>query len=575
MTWESFHVFIHDDTFWVPYLLQCVEPLMNALRADKAIDGWFYVRYWEGGPHIRIRVAAKDPLIAGRIEQELCEGVAQVPLLSPPLEREAYYSMIRDDHPPDIGLWYPDHSVLQIAYMPEIDRYGGPEAMPINEALFTVSTQVALRLLRETGSRPQLIGRAFDLLFGALSAMDLSSLEMVRWLRMFVGRFHIAAPGSVDVAQVQRLATQEFSRNPEKYVKRMRHLQHLAEHPSTERVAHITEWQLAVSSYRERILDVRRAGLLTMPPEVILMSQVHMFHNRLGIAIPEECYLALLMVHALVGERGDFFDDTLVAPDRVYQEAAVYIPGFMEKPRSVSHDSQETLPGMVAGQFTKIPLPPQGASSLDRVTLGAALKARETSYGRYGGTFSLDDVGTLLQVALGVTRKRSIESRSWLLRAYPSPGALFSIRVFLYAHAVQDLLPAVYEYDPTQHQLLTVSKMDAEQLLKVSPFTDPGEDLPIDGRDAPLWLFLVLDDDALRKKYGLRGQRLGILEAGHMMQNVCLVAAGLGWNIITLGGFYDQSINLLLGLDGVTNSVVYMAVLGVVQEASLEGGDWR
>jgi SagB-type dehydrogenase family enzyme len=65
-----------------------------------------------------------------------------------------------------------------------------------------------------------------------------------------------------------------------------------------------------------------------------------------------------------------------------------------------------------------------------------------------------------------------------------------------------------------------------------------------------------------RFKYGQRGYRFALLEAGHLVQNVVLAAAALEVPALPWGGFYDAQLDALVGADGVDESVVYAVVLG-------------
>jgi SagB-type dehydrogenase family enzyme len=65
-----------------------------------------------------------------------------------------------------------------------------------------------------------------------------------------------------------------------------------------------------------------------------------------------------------------------------------------------------------------------------------------------------------------------------------------------------------------------------------------------------------------RFKYGLRGYRFALLEAGHLAQNVLLAATALGLSAVPLGAFYDRRTDDFLGLDGVNESTLYTIALG-------------
>ena len=63
-SWLSLHFFHHGDLDRL--LVECVGPLVLALKREGAIAESFFLRYWNGGPHIRLRLAvspeiASDP----------------------------------------------------------------------------------------------------------------------------------------------------------------------------------------------------------------------------------------------------------------------------------------------------------------------------------------------------------------------------------------------------------------------------------------------------------------------------------------------------------------------------------
>ena len=63
-------------------------------------------------------------------------------------------------------------------------------------------------------------------------------------------------------------------------------------------------------------------------------------------------------------------------------------------------------------------------------------------------------------------------------------------------------------------------------------------------------------------KYGERGYRYILLEAGHIGQNICLVSETLGLKCCALGGTMDKNLEELLDIDGETESVVYGFAIG-------------
>lgn len=71
-------------------------------------------------------------------------------------------------------------------------------------------------------------------------------------------------------------------------------------------------------------------------------------------------------------------------------------------------------------------------------------------------------------------------------------------------------------------------------------------------------LAVHLDLGLLRRRYGLRALRLGLLEAGHLTQTLLLTSAAFGLATVPLGGLHDDLAHELLGLDHLDEPVQYL-----------------
>jgi len=63
-------------------------------------------------------------------------------------------------------------------------------------------------------------------------------------------------------------------------------------------------------------------------------------------------------------------------------------------------------------------------------------------------------------------------------------------------------------------------------------------------------------------KYRQRAYRYVYLDAGHIAQNVALGAVALGLGSCQIAALYDDEANVLLDVDGVEESVIYMTAVG-------------
>jgi SagB-type dehydrogenase family enzyme len=64
-----------------------------------------------------------------------------------------------------------------------------------------------------------------------------------------------------------------------------------------------------------------------------------------------------------------------------------------------------------------------------------------------------------------------------------------------------------------------------------------------------------------RFKYGARGYRFTLLEAGHVIQNALLAAADLDLAALPLGGFHDVLLDRMVGVDGLDEATLHAVVL--------------
>ncbi|MGZ3459113.1 MAG: SagB/ThcOx family dehydrogenase, partial [Archangium sp.] len=141
-------------------------------------------------------------------------------------------------------------------------------------------------------------------------------------------------------------------------------------------------------------------------------------------------------------------------------------------------------------------------------------------------------------------------------RTVPSGGALYPLELFFYSDRVEGLEPGIYHYNPIANQLRVIAPGDKRQPL--------GEALvqPEIAAEASLFIFITAMFERSTFKYGDRGYRFVLLEAGHVAQNVNLVAAALELGCLNLGGYFDRRVDALLGLDGLLHSTIYMAAIG-------------
>jgi SagB-type dehydrogenase family enzyme len=175
---------------------------------------------------------------------------------------------------------------------------------------------------------------------------------------------------------------------------------------------------------------------------------------------------------------------------------------------------------------------------------------------RLGGAIGLAAVTAMLQLGCGVTRYADPATARLPRRAVPSGGALYPLEVYALARAIEGLEPGVYHFEVFGR---TLERLPVDGLAAHMPTCFLDRDI---ASRAALTIVVTAVFQRLRHKYGDLAYRLALLEAGHLGQNVCLVATGLGLGVCPLAGFVDDALNDLLGLDGVDETVVYALAVG-------------
>jgi SagB-type dehydrogenase family enzyme len=195
------------------------------------------------------------------------------------------------------------------------------------------------------------------------------------------------------------------------------------------------------------------------------------------------------------------------------------------------------------------------------LALGALAEAleRRKSARAFAGELSLQELSSLLHHALRVRRvaKSDIAPHVKLaFRSYPSPGGLYPTEFYFFLNKVAGVAPCIAHYDARNHLLRVLKAQQGDAFGSAE--VQSGES----GIRAPLVCVMTSVPQRATAKYGARGYRMALLEAGHASQNLCLAAQGLGLGSLVYGAYYDDELAALLDIDGVTETVASVMLLG-------------
>ncbi len=152
------------------------------------------------------------------------------------------------------------------------------------------------------------------------------------------------------------------------------------------------------------------------------------------------------------------------------------------------------------------------------------------------------DLGRLLWSSAAVRGLARVEGEWYETRPTPSAGALHPLELFLSAPRLEGLAPGRYHYDPQAHEIERLGDGPDPGALAEAAFAQPALE------QAALVLAVTGVPARSMWKYGQRGYRFMLLEAGHLAHQLCLAAGALGLGSLLVGGFVDEEVHQLFGL---------------------------
>jgi SagB-type dehydrogenase family enzyme len=141
-------------------------------------------------------------------------------------------------------------------------------------------------------------------------------------------------------------------------------------------------------------------------------------------------------------------------------------------------------------------------------------------------------------------------------RTAPSAGGLYPVETYLLVRAVEGLDPGIYHFRPLTVDLEFLKGGDFAGVLARAAL---GQEMVADAQVTFIWSAVL---ERGKWKYRERAYRYIYIDAGHIGQNLYLAAEGLGLGACTIGAFFDDDVNRLIGVDGTEETVIYLGCVG-------------
>ncbi|WP_242145759.1 thiopeptide-type bacteriocin biosynthesis protein [Bacillus cereus group sp. BfR-BA-01430] len=249
--WFSYHAYIHDYNALDKYMSEKFPKFIEENIPDK--NNWFFIRYWLGGPHIRLRVNNKQSFnhefFREKFQKSIEDFISKESIKL--IDYDNFYNetMLKGENISSV-FWKQHGIVEKDNYEPEYDRYGGREGMEISENIFSQSSNLVLKL--NTLSFGYRLIVATDLLFWTIKELDLPNSIYSTYKEMW-----------------KMYKQPNYSDDSEK-----------KDYLIKKRVDHLKKLNVPQKAYSEYLEALKK--LKGFPLHVIL-SHIHMSNNRLGV----------------------------------------------------------------------------------------------------------------------------------------------------------------------------------------------------------------------------------------------------------------------------------------------------
>lgn len=332
-SWLAVHLYYNEP--WEEFLTKALEPYINSVIRSGVAEQYFFIRYWDRGPHIRLRFKGDTTVFEQIFRPNLLEHFENYFEDKPSKRTDPHYP---ENFPEELK-WLPNNSVHFFNYEPEVERYGGITGVQIAEEHFHASSDAVLSKIKEKGlnwTYDDAMGTAIRLHLSFIFTMGLDLNSAVSFFRMIFYNwlprsFRVYSKGlsREDYHKLSHETIESFSKayelqKPGLISFHQNLWEGLLENIELEDDI-LNSWIQRNLSLRDKLNFANSNNQLVKIPSTyklsayhdqnlnpeqklhwnLLADYIHMTNNRLGILNRDEGYLGFLMMKSLRALQAD------------------------------------------------------------------------------------------------------------------------------------------------------------------------------------------------------------------------------------------------------------------------------
>lgn len=241
--------------------------LYQQVKENKLADTWFFMRYADPLPHIRLRFKGDQHSLCGKLLPIINEWGRK-------LQNEGLLSKLVID-----------------TYDPEIERYGGPELIQLAEKVFQIDSEVVtdwVRFIREKSLTLELDVIAVISVIDIIECFSIPFEEQLSWFNEYFSHKHY-----LKEFREKRKIFMELANSANDWEK-------LQQHPEGKKIhEYLLVRRETFVQYAKQALQYKHENKLHNDYKNIVFSIIHMNLNRLGISSDYERKIMTMVRHIL------------------------------------------------------------------------------------------------------------------------------------------------------------------------------------------------------------------------------------------------------------------------------------
>lgn len=274
MSWRCIHIFYYDNHDFI------IRAGLTPILSRNNIENFFFIRYWENGPHIRLRIKDIDDQLFEKIKYDICNFIKTNPsklIINKDkyIKRASEYGKKEKNFTNNKGI-ISNNTVKDWVYEPEFKKYHGIQGVPIAEKEFIYSSKLAMKILisEPSVSKKYMFGATFALL--VLKNICSNSCEMGEFLSEYIKYWKNFS----GVSDRSFLSIEESVKNYSVLPKSVEAIVEFYKNHSFDLL-------------HKDIFDELRS-LKGSPTTSFCFNFIHLFNNRIGMSPAEEIVISFI-----------------------------------------------------------------------------------------------------------------------------------------------------------------------------------------------------------------------------------------------------------------------------------------